>query len=159
MCDPTVACDPYTMLGNLQNAKSRKIIERANDSREIRVMPKPWSRSIFARKIFWKLSLSESETTYPKLKSDSFSPKSLDRIARYLHFCENIFGKSASHSRHDLPCACSIKYCLYVCTSHVSHFRCGRKPVRAWAPGRAAQNTIPLIFAFALQNFDHFSEP
>ena len=71
----------------------------------------PVCRSIFARKIFWKLSLSESETTYPKLKSDSFSLKSVDRIARYLHFCENIFGKSASHSRHELPCVCSIKYC------------------------------------------------
>ena len=71
-------------------------------------------------------------------------------------FVEFFFGKSASHSRHDLPCACAIKYSLYVCTSHVYCPRCGRKPVRAWAPGRAAESTIPVIFAIALQKITHF---
>ena len=42
---------------------------------------------------------------------------------------------------------CLIKYYLYVCTSHVYHFRCERKPVRAWAPGRAPENQNALIFA------------
>ena len=67
------------------------------------LMPGPWAQSFSARKIFWKLSLSESETTCPNLHSGRLSRKSLDRIARYLHFSVKIFAISVGPLRHDLP--------------------------------------------------------
>ena len=56
---------------------------------------RPCPRSFSARKILLDLSLAPSEAQYLFLGSGSFSAKSLDRILRYLHFCEIIFGKCA----------------------------------------------------------------
>ena len=87
-----------------KTSTERTKLEREHSWRE------PWPCSIFCSQIFWNLSLSECETTCIFLESDSFSRKSLDRIARNLHFCQIIFGKSACHFQLDFPWHCSIKY-------------------------------------------------
>ena len=74
------------------------------------VFCRPWIRSIFCCKIFLDFSLPESHTMLPELHLDSFSSKTDHGAARYLRFCENIFGKCAKHIRHDLPRRCAIKY-------------------------------------------------
>ena len=73
------------------------------------LLPRPCPRSFSGCRIFLDLSLSESETTHRNLHPGRFSCKSDLRSARYLHFCENMFGKSTYHFRCDLPRCCSIK--------------------------------------------------
>ena len=69
------------------SSSERTILERERHDLQ------PWPRSFSARKIFPDLSLTGSQTTCNYLHFDSFSAKSVDRIARYHHFCEIIFGK------------------------------------------------------------------
>ena len=88
--------------------RKRRVGERNSSESNI---SKTLTLLVLREKHLLNLSLSRSETTCIYLESDTFSPKSVDRIARNLDFCENILGKSAKHFRLDLPCLCPIKYC------------------------------------------------
>ena len=87
--------EPQILATTAPNAKVGKTSSERTKLEREHHDPEPWSRSFSARKIFLDFSLTPSEAECNYLHFGSSSAKSLDRIARYLHFSENIFGKSS----------------------------------------------------------------
>ena len=85
----TVVPAPY----NREIAKTSKNVDWANKNREWSTFRKSFHQSFSGCRIFLDRSLSESETKLPELQLVQFSAKSDGWIARYHHFCKNIFPK------------------------------------------------------------------